>query len=67
MTRITITGDLARAVGHVAALHGDDAITIEWAEGSPENEWSVMTSGSTRQNYKIDDESGRVLSVGWYQ
>ena len=56
---LTITNELARTVGKIAARHPDRAIEIRWAEGQPEETWIVAAhNGDTFDAYLADDESG---------
>jgi hypothetical protein len=57
---ITITAELAIAVGEIAARHPECGIRIEYREGDPEEFWHVgaldATDGDTW--YDVNDQDG---------
>lgn len=63
-SRITITVELAIAVGKIAAAHPKCAVHIEYRESDPVELWHVIaldaTDGDTE--YVVNDESGRVVA-----
>jgi hypothetical protein len=66
-TRITITDDLARAVGRIASKHPNTAVTIAYDDDLPEQEWIVeCDAGYGTLAYIVDDQTGarRLAGLG---
>ena len=66
MTRITITDDLAKTVGRLAADHPNTAVTIAYdGDNYPEEEWLVtFDAGYGTCTYVVDDQTGEHRLAG---
>jgi hypothetical protein len=57
---LTITSELAIAVGEIGAKHPDCAIRIEWRESGPKEVWHVdAIDGQNPARYVVEDETAR--------
>lgn len=62
MASVTVTNELARVVGLVAAEHLGAAVRVDWHEGAPEHLWLVTALDAGAEGgdvvYVVDDERG---------